>query len=301
MEKIIVEKELCNIRLDQFITSKFLRYSRSYFKKIIEDGLVFVNKKNIKKAGFELKENDIVEFEFPKININTEFDNLEIDNLKIEIVFSCKDFMIINKPAGVLMHPASKKHNVISLVNWIKRESLTGYDQTDERPGIVHRLDRDTSGLLIVSLSNFAHKEFEMIFKNRSIKKTYFAIVCGHPEKTGFIDLAISRHKTVRNRMAHNIDGRKSLTNYEVVEYFKEHSLVKVQPTTGRTHQIRVHFSTIGHPLLGDALYGKESKLIKRHALHASNLEFNYQAENYKFFKDFPDDLNDVILKLKSN
>ena len=172
---------------------------------------------------------------------------------------------------------------------------------TVDRPGIVHRLDRDTSGLMIIPRTNEAHASMTDMFKDRKIQKTYLAIVMGHPPESGTIDLYVGRHPSMRNKMHHftaltkQASSRTALTHYEVIQYYDDFSLVKVKPVTGRTHQIRVHFAAIGHPLLADPLYGRKSKLSKRHALHAHQLEFEYKSKSYCFTSQLDSKLQNIL------
>lgn len=347
-----VQSESSGERIDIFLANKFKGYSRSFFEKMLEKEFVSINKKIIFKKSFILKTGDIVTVNFPEEKERTsESEKLElIKNLDVKIIFENKHFAIINKPAGLTVHPSGKQiienikeniNNKITLVDWIlqniKEISNIGFN---ERPGIVHRLDKDTSGLMIIPKNNCAHAIFADLFKERKIKKTYLAIVHGHPDKTGTIDFDIARNPHEKIKMTHvtssNISkicgkSRNAVTEYEVVEYFESYqiysknkfssdysgdysndyskdfssnlsqnfSLVKAYPKTGRTHQIRVHFSSIGHPLLGDAVYGKNSKTISRHALHALEIEFEFEGEKFKFSTEMPKDFIDAINKIK--
>jgi 23S rRNA pseudouridine1911/1915/1917 synthase len=205
------------------------------------------------------------------------------------------------------VHPAKIDSQYITLVDWLVKtfKELSDVGHSD-RPGIVHRLDRDTSGIMIVARNNCAHAQISDLFKNRKIQKTYHAVVHGHPEKEGIIDLPITRHPVNRNTMMCTIQkdnkkARSALTQYKVLEYFESCSLVEVKPTTGRTHQIRVHFSTIGHPLIGDAVYSKASKKIKRHALHATSLTFTFNGKQHSFNCEAPNDFNLLLKKISNN
>lgn len=289
-------------RLDLFACQQFPDYSRSFFKTLIENGAVLVNQKVPHKAGFKLKKSDTITITFAPIKSERVYDKKQLQELGIEIVHRHPEFLVIYKPAGILVHPPTVKSDVLCVTDWLvgefKEIQQVGYV---DRPGIVHRLDKDTSGLLLIALSNPAHTKLSQLFKNRTIQKTYLAVVKGHPEKTGTIDLALGRHAVVRNKIAPVKNGRASLTHYTVLEYFEDCSLVEVKPVTGRTHQIRVHFSAIGHPLIGDTTYGTSSKLINRHALHAQKLAFEYDGKPFSFEKKIPTDFEKLICNLSLN
>lgn len=305
----IKENFICNqdkVRLDQFLADVKTEFTRSYFKNLIQEGLVSVNGVIQTKSGFLLFENDKIEVQYPQLK---EIKNKDIKNLDVELIFEHPDFLIINKGANVLVHAPTSNSNEPTLVDWLLEKFKEISDVGSlERPGIVHRLDMDTSGLMIIPRTNQAHNEFASLFKDRQISKTYLALVQGHTEKEGVIDFDIVRHPVIRHKMTHvpksEKDNRKysrsrnAYTEYKTLEYFKDSSLVEAKPKTGRTHQIRVHFAAIGHPLVGDSKYGKQSKLIGRHALHAKALEFDYQGKHYSFEKELPQDFTDLVNKL---
>ncbi len=297
----LVEPNQKGLRLDVFFTYQFPLYSRSFFKKVIEDGLVTIKGVIVKKPGLVLKEGDAVVVSFPSEEKKIELNKDLVAHLGITIVHQEKDFAIINKPAGVIVHAPDSKHTAVTLVEWVQATfsniKTVGYD---DRPGIVHRLDKDTSGLMVIPLTQPAFAAFSGFFKDRTIKKTYLAVVKGHPEKEGSMSYEISRHPTVRNKMTTQGSGRESHTDYTVVEYFEDASLVEVRPQTGRTHQIRVHFNAIGHPLLGDIIYGSRSLLIGRQALHAYKLQFRYNDTSYEFLQNVPNDFKELLNTLHS-
>lgn len=297
---IRVPQEKNGIRIDLFLAEQFEGYSRSFFQKAIDTQCVKINNAIITKHSHILKENDVVEVLFPEVK-RTPLTKIIDTELGASVLFEHPDFLIVFKPAGLVVHPPSPLHPEVSLVDWLLEHfqeiGTVGYQ---DRPGIVHRLDKETSGLLIIPRNSISHELFSDKFKNRKIKKTYLAIVEGHPEKTGSIDFPINRDPFVRTKMSHEApNGRESLTHYTVLEYFKDSALVQVNPVTGRTHQIRVHFKAIGHPLIGDRTYGHASKLINRHALHATRLEFEYNAEQFDISAPIPDDLKNLIATLK--
>lgn len=312
---IIAEKKIVTVdswcgptRLDTFLALKLPRYTRSFFKQLIDDGQVQVNGKVQKKAGFVVKEGDEIVVLIPDFLATKQAK--DVSSLAVRVVYEHPDFLIIEKGAGVLVHAPNDKCDQLTLVDWLiatfKEISEVG---SPDRPGIVHRLDMDTSGLMIVPRNNFSHKLFSDMFKDRMINKTYYAIVEGHSDQEGVIDYPIARHPVIKTRMAHvppheksfdrYPDMRDAQTRYRVITYFEQHTLLELKPTTGRTHQIRVHCAAIGHPLLGDTVYGKLSSILKRHALHAQGLSFVYDGKPYSFESSLPDDMQQVLSILK--
>lgn len=298
----IVSSELDGTRLDSYLASTFQAYTRSFLQKIIKAEMVMLNDMPVKKGGVIVRKGDTVilccpekpDFDRPTVEDNALFNT-------ISVVYEHPQFLIINKPAGVVVHSPNHYSTERTLVDWIlERYQEVASVGVVDRPGIVHRLDKDTSGLLIISRTNYAHAVFGAMFKDRAIQKTYYALVHGHPDLEGAVDYAIGRHPHVRNKMhAYTNDSkgvaRSALTYYKVLNYYQDTSLIEVKPTTGRTHQIRVHCAAIKHPLVGDNVYGKSSPLIKRHALHAFSLSFNFDNQSYSFQADFPADMQDLI------
>ncbi len=308
----VVEKCYAGQRIDKFLTVMLPTFSRSFFQNLIEKGHISINQ-HPAKASTLVHEADTVCVEFPAEQKRPLYNPVRTD-LGIELIFTHEHFFIINKPAPLLVHQTEVPTHEPTVVDWL----LSNHHElieigSQERPGIVHRLDKETSGLMIIARTNFAHKTFGQMFKDRSISKTYLALVEGHPSATGTIDLAIGRHPTLRKKMTTFITDehtrslttpyrirnqsmtRNALTHYTVREYYKDHSLLELHPQTGRTHQIRVHCAAIGHPLVGDYLYGTPSKIIKRHALHATSLSFNFQGTAFNFQKEVPADFKGLI------
>jgi len=284
------------IRLDLFLTQHFPDYSRNFFQTLIEQKKITINNGPVQKSGHRLKKNDIVLCVFPAVAQRSSLLTHEAESLDVKIVFEHTDFLIINKPAGLLTHKPHQHSTDRDLVDWLLHHYQTiehvGYS---ERPGIVHRLDKDTSGLLIVALTPQGHNTFAQLFKNRLLKKEYLLLVQGHPEQKGVIDFPLGRHPALRTKVAHVATGRSARTDFEVIEYFEKTSLVKADLITGRTHQIRVHFATLGYPLIGDTVYGTASPAITRQALHAYHLAFEYQGKPYSFTQKPPADFQKVL------
>jgi 23S rRNA pseudouridine1911/1915/1917 synthase len=298
---VTVQDQSSGQRIDKFITQHFEQYSRSFLQKLFEQKQIFINNAKLVKPSYILIAGDKISINFPEVQPERKTKEIA-QGLDVQIVAKEKDFLIISKPAGLVVHAPNMQYQQATLSDWVVQthEEIAHVGLVD-RPGIVHRLDKDTSGLMIIPRTSNAHATFTDMFKDRKIKKTYLAIVSGHPPATGSIDFYIGRHPTVRNKMHHftektkRTDSRDAITHYEVVEYFKDFSLVKVSPVTGRTHQIRVHFAAIGHQLLADNLYGAKSKLLHRHALHAHKLEFVYQGKQYSFSCELENDLAQII------
>lgn len=302
-----IPEEAANKRLDHYIAQQFPLYSRSFFQRVIDDGFVSINGKRTLKPGVSLRARDVITLQFPPAR-QVDPQALSEKHKGIEIVAQTDHFLVLFKPAGLVVHAPAARSTIPTLVDWL----LNNYAEIAsvgavDRPGIVHRLDKDTSGIIIIPRTNYAHALFGSMFKDRAISKTYLAVVHGHPPKTGVIDLPIGRDPRNPTRMStfpHSAAGRSdairtACTNYTVLEYFKEHSLVEVRPVTGRTHQIRVHLGAIGYPLIGDPVYGRSSTLIKRHALHAHKLAFTFDGIPYEFCAPMPEDLQNLINSLK--
>lgn len=284
-----VPQEQAGLRIDIFLTLQLPVFSRSLIKKLLINKQIIINNTIPAKPSYILKNNDTITL----LSIPTPMDRLSKKiphDIGVKIIAQHNDFLIINKPAGLVVHPPEQTFADIALTDWLVQEFPHIIEVGDPaRPGIVHRLDRNTSGIMIIALTNYAYQTFTQMFKDRKIQKTYIALVSGHPEKIGSISYVISRHPVQKNIMhafvgiSESNQARDAQTDYTVLQYFDTYSLVEVKPKTGRTHQIRVHFKAIGHPLLGDTVYGSASKRIGYHALHAKNLEFTYQEIAYQF------------------
>lgn len=301
-------------RIDRYITELFTHYSRSYFQRIIDDGGITINGIIAKKPSAPINPHDTVTIKFPAER-TVEATTLANHTLGISIIAATEHFMIIHKPANLLVHAPSKNSTAITVADWIlhNHKELAAIGVVD-RPGIIHRLDKETSGLLIITRTNYAHNTIGSLFRNRKINKTYKAVVAGRPEKEGTITLAIGRDPINPIRMATfnehyvnetgkvgNIKVRHAKTDYKVLEYFDDAALIELKPTTGRTHQIRVHMTALGHPIIGDQLYGKKSSLIDRQALHAEQLSFTFDDTLHSFINEVPDDFQQLINSLRTS
>lgn len=290
------------IRLDRFLVQSFPLYSRSFFKRLIDEGCACINGKQTNKQGALLKTGDKLLLIFPNEQTIEPTVIAEQTN-GITVAALDTHFIIINKPAGLTVHKPHSSYTSPTVVDWLllHHQDIAQIGYID-RPGIVHRLDKDTSGLMVIARTNHAHGQLSALFKNRAVRKTYLALVEGHPPAQGTIDFQIGRHPFHRNKMAVFNCGipqsfsqkddrvRDAVTNYTVLSYYDTCALIEVKPTTGRTHQIRVHFAALGHPLLGDLLYGNKSPHIKRHALHAHEISFEFDETVHHFNVDAPSD-----------
>lgn len=302
MEKkeIIKVEVVSGERIDSFL-AKRLDLTRTRVQELIKSEQVKVNNKKV-KSSYKIEENDEIEVIIPEI------EEVEImpEDIKIDIVFEDKDIAIINKQAGLVVHPA-QGHYSGTLVNAILYhiKDLSGING-EIRPGIVHRLDKDTSGLIIIAKNDKAHLELTNMFQNKEIKKTYLAIVKGKlNKKKGRIVTQIGRDRNDRKKMAvldSLTQGKNAITNFRVIDQNERFSLVKVDIETGRTHQIRVHMKYMGYPILGDAVYGRVDS-EKRQMLHAYKLEFLHPItkEKMEIIAELPDDFKKALIKNKLN
>ena len=288
------------IRLDVFL-AKETGASRSNIKTVVESDGVFVNGVLRKKSGFELKEGDEVEFTLPEPKTLDVEPNSEI---KLNIVYEDEHFAVINKPQGMVVHPASSYQKNDTLVNALladldKLSSINGVI----RPGIVHRLDKDTSGLIVVAKTDEAHKSLASQIEKKTARRIYFGLCDGNfKEDNGTIDAPIARNKRDRKKMGIDPDGRRAVTHYTVLERFGKYTLVRFELETGRTHQIRVHSSHIHHPIVGDEVYGGSTALYKNgQLLHARQLVLTnpISGERMTFEAELPDYFENVLEKLR--
>lgn len=289
-----------NMRLDKYLSDKLSDYTRSFLQKQIEQGSVSVNGQKA-TSKYKVKAEDEIQITVP--------DPVEVDILPeaipIEIIYEDNDLMVINKPQDMVVHPAPG-HYTGTLVNALLfhcKDQLSGING-EIRPGIVHRIDKDTSGLLMIAKNDKAHLGLSEMLKTHDIIRRYHAIVYGQfKEESGTIERPIGRSKEDRKKMAIVAEGRYAKTDYRVIETFKGYTHLELTLYTGRTHQIRVHMKSIGHPLLGDPLYGPSKTLfgLDKQMLHAKVLGFVHPMtqEQLYFETDLPDYFTHVIERLR--
>ncbi|PKN86121.1 MAG: RNA pseudouridine synthase [Chloroflexi bacterium HGW-Chloroflexi-8] len=299
---VISENDLS--RLDKFLVIQFPDLSRSRLQALIKGGFVKINENIITKTGYELGKGMIIQIEIPE----TVDSSLMPEDIELDIVYETRDLLIVNKPAGMVVHPAFG-HNTGTLVNAAlahspEMEGIGG----ERRPGVVHRLDKDTSGIILMAKNDRTHRFLQEQFKNRTVKKTYLAITDGNPPTPqGLIEAAIGRDPSHRKKMAivPIQRGREASTQYRVLEAFKHNALVEAKPLTGRTHQIRLHLAFLECPIVGDQLYGhrKLSLDVKRQMLHAFKLEVILPGESKvsTFEVPLPADMESALFTLRNH
>ncbi len=297
---MICTVDVDKIRLDIFLAERF-EISRSNAKTVIEKNGALVNGVSRSKSGFELKRGDVVDFELPKPEIL----EVKAENIPLDIVYQDEWFAVINKPQGMVVHQASSYKKNDTLVNALlyNLDSLSGINGVI-RPGIVHRLDKDTSGLIVVAKNDEAHKSLAMQIEKKTAQRIYYGLCDGNfKEDEGTVDAPIARSKKDRKKMAIDEDGRRAVTHYRVLERFGQYTLVRFQLETGRTHQIRVHSASLHHPIVGDSVYGGSCVLYKNgQLLHAKQLELSHPhtGERMLFECDLPDYFLAVLQKLRN-
>lgn len=289
-------------RLDKFLVGQLQEFSRSRIQGLIADGVVEVNGRLAKKAGQILENGSNVTIHIPPAAPT----DLVAEEIPLDIVFENEDLIVVNKPAGMVVHPGAG-HSSGTLVN-----AVLGYEPDiegiggEERPGVVHRLDKETSGLILLAKNERAHRWLQDQFRLRKVEKTYIALVDGKPPTpSGRVESHIGRDPSHRKRMAivPESRGREAISEYKTVESFRSHTLLEFHPLTGRTHQIRLHCAFLGCPIVGDEVYGRKkfSVQINRHFLHAYRLRIILPGEQEarSFEASLPEDLEQVLVSLR--
>ena len=304
MKTFIVENEETGKRIDAYLAGKDEDISRVAVQRLIKEEKILVNDKKV-KASYKVQEGDSITVEEEQAK---EIE-LKAQNIPVEIIYEDKDIIVVNKPKGLVVHPGSGNPDgtlVNSLMN-ICKDSLSGIGG-EIRPGIVHRLDKDTSGILVVAKNDKSHINLSEQIKNHEVEKTYIALVRGLvKENEAVINMPIGRSQKDRKKMAVVQNGKNAITNFKVLERYTQDNctLLEVKIETGRTHQIRVHLAQIGYPVIGDCVYsnGKNKWGIKGQCLHSKSLKFKHPITGEKMFLEakLPEYFEKVVKELKEN
>ncbi len=298
IEKRIIA-DVNNERLDSYISKSNLDLSRSMVQKLIKENRVFVNGKN-EKESYKIKVNDniTIQIEEPKSS------KLEAQDIPLDIIYEDNDIIVINKPKGMVVHPGNGNpdNTLVNAVLAHCKGSLSGIGG-EIRPGIVHRIDKDTSGLIIVAKNDKSHINLSEQIKNHEVTKIYTALVKGNiSEDEATIDMPIGRDKKDRKKMSVTRDGKEAVSHIKVVKRYGNYTLIRVKIDTGRTHQIRVHMAKIGHPVVGDEVYssGKNEFGVKGQMLHSTILKFKHPISGKEIMLEapLPQYFEDVLSKL---
>ena len=301
-KEYVVEIKDNGLRLDKFISSCDENLSRMAIQRLIDEEKITVNGK-IQKQSYRVQENDkiIVKIDEPK-NIE-----LKAQNIPVDILYEDSDIIVINKPKGLVVHPAigNPEGTLVNAIMEICKDSLSGIGG-EIRPGIVHRLDKDTSGVIVIAKNDLAHINISNQIKDRKTKKIYIALVRGIiKENAATINMPIGRSTKDRKKMAVSKNGKEAVTHFKVIKRYNGYTLIEVKIDTGRTHQIRVHMSEIGYPIVGDYIYsnGKNPFDVVGQMLHAKSIEFMHPTKNelMKIEAPLPEYFKDVIQTLEEN
>ena len=302
MEKIVVEDNNLKKRLDSYIVDKIQELSRTTVKRLIDEEKILVNGKK-QKSSYKPEQGDSISIDIPEAH---EIE-LEAQNIPVPVIYEDNDIIVVNKPKGMVVHPANGNPDgtLVNAILAMCKDSLSGIGG-EIRPGIVHRLDKDTSGLLIVAKNDEAHIKMSKQIQDRKVTKKYIALVKGViSENEATIDLPIGRSTKDRKKMAVDAKGKNAITHFKVLKRYNNYTLLELKIDTGRTHQIRVHMSYIGHPVVGDSVYsnGKNEFGVEGQMLHARYLEFKHPitGEKLKLEAPIPNYFEDVLQRLENN
>ena len=274
VQSFIVREEDCGSRIDILLASLCSDMSRSYLKTLILDGHIILDGLKV-RPSHRVSVGQVAQISY----VQPTAISIESQDIPLDVVYEDDDFLVVNKPAGLVVHPAPG-HQSGTLVNAALAHSPDIQGIGDKlRPGIVHRLDKNTSGLIVIAKNQTSHARISKQFADRLVSKHYLALVHGQIDlDEAIIDGPIGRHPRDRKKMATVLTGREALTRYRVIQRYKDYSLLEALPTTGRTHQIRVHLASMGFPVVGDATYGRSQRDFDRHFLHAKALEFKHPS-----------------------
>ena len=262
------------LRIDKYLSEQMTSYSRSHIQKLLKDQCVQVNNLPV-KVNYKLRTGDQIKVCLPE----PETLNVEPENIPLDILYEDQDLLVVNKPKGMVVHPAAGHYSgtLVNALMYHCKDQLSGINGI-LRPGIVHRIDMDTTGTLVVCKNDISHQSLAEQLKEHSITRRYRAIVHGRLKEDGTVNAPIGRHPTDRKKMSiHAKNGKPAITHYRILKQYKEYTYIECQLETGRTHQIRVHMASIGHPLLGDQIYGPSKvpyKNLQGQTLHAMILGF---------------------------
>lgn len=299
MEKLVADLE--NMRLDAYIASQKENISRTNIQRLIEEGNILVNGQK-KKISYKVQIGDNIEINIPEAKET----DIKTEDIPLEVAYEDRDIIVVNKPKGMVVHPANGNPDgtLVNAIMNICKGSLSGIGG-EIRPGIVHRLDKDTSGLLIVAKNDLAHINMSTQIKNREVKKIYIALVKGNiNENEATINMPIGRSTKDRKKMAVRKEGKEAVTHFKVLKRYGDYTLLKIKIDTGRTHQIRVHMAEIGHPVVGDMVYskGKNEFGVEGQMLHATSLDFKHPITGKEMHleADLPEYFKNVLNELDS-
>ena len=299
MKEFIVKDDEVGKRIDSYLSNKDNEISRVAVQRLIKNDKILVNGKST-KASYKVQENDNIKVEEEK----PKEISLKPQDIPVEIIYEDKDIIVVNKPKGMVVHPANGNPDgtLVNSLMLICKDSLSGIGG-EIRPGIVHRLDKDTSGVIVVAKNDKAHINLSEQIKNHKVEKTYIALVKGVVKANeATIDMPIGRSTKDRKKMAVTKTGKNAITHFKVIKRFHNYTLLEVKIETGRTHQIRVHLSQIGYPIVGDTTYsnGKNEWGIKGQCLHAKSLKFKHPITGKEMFLEakMPEYFEEVINEL---
>ena len=287
MNSLIVDDANKGKRLDIYVSDNVKNISRSSVQRLIENENILVNNKKV-KASYKVELDDVVQVDIPQ----AEDTQLKAQDIPVPVIYEDKDIIVVNKPKGMVVHPANGNPDgtLVNAILAICKQSLSGIGG-QIRPGIVHRLDKDTSGLLIIAKNDLAHMNMSKQIQDRKVVKKYVALVRGVvKEDEATIDMPIARSKTDRKKMAVDKNGKNAVTHFKVLKRYNKYTLLDIKIDTGRTHQIRVHMAQIGHPVVGDMVYsnGKNEFGIEGQMLHAKSLDFTHPVTGEKMHLEAP-------------
>ena len=302
MEKVVIKvTENETKRLDIYISEAYKMLSRTAIKRLLEEEKIHVNGK-VEKSSYKVKNGDNIEIEIP----DAKETKLEAQNIPVPVIYEDKDIIVVNKPKGMVVHPANGNPDgtLVNAILAMCKGSLSGIGG-EIRPGIVHRLDKDTSGLLIVAKNDEAHIKMSKQIQDRKVEKRYIALVRGNvPDDEATIDMPIARSKVDRKKMAVDKNGKEAVTHFKVLKRYGNYTLLEIKIDTGRTHQIRVHMSYIGYPVVGDSVYssGKNEFGIEGQMLHARYLKFKHPitGKELNLEAPLPEYFEKIIKQLES-